>query len=89
MCTSEAGVIFAAQLLKEQSKHDQIPSRLLDRLKRILPLADKVADEVVCKETEILEDVIPRMFEVMQRVAKFSCDYVKHSMWTSSVLSKY
>ena len=54
-----------------------MPSALLDRLQRILPLADKVADEIVCKETEILERIIPRMFEVMQRVAKFSCDYVK------------
>lgn len=40
-------------------------------------LANKVADEIVCKETEILERIIPRMFDVMQRVAKASCDYVK------------
>jgi len=54
-----------------------MPSVLLDRLERILPLADKVVDEIVCKETEILETIVPRMFEVMQWVAKFSCDYVK------------
>ena len=48
---------------------------LLDRLQRILPLADKVADEI---ETEILEKVIPRMYEVMHRVARFACDYVEH-----------
>jgi hypothetical protein len=64
--------------LKEQNKYDQIPQGLLDQLQRILPLADKVADEIICEETEILEKIIPRMFEVMQRVAKFSCDYVKH-----------
>ena len=46
-------------------------------------MADKVADEIVCEETEILEGVIPRMYEVMQRVAKFSCDYVKHGMRSS------
>jgi len=63
--------------LKEQNKYDQIPLVLLDRLRRILPFADKVADEIVCKETEILETIIPQMFEVMQAVAKFSCDYVK------------
>jgi len=63
--------------LKEQNKYDQMPSVLLDRLQHILPLAEKVADEIVCKETEVLETIIPRMFEVMQRVAKFSCDYVK------------
>ena len=54
-----------------------MPSVLLDRLRRILPLADKVADEIVCEETDILEKIIPRMFEVMGRVAKFSCDYVR------------
>ena len=64
--------------MKEQSKYDQIPLGVLDQLQRILPVADKVADEIVCEETEILEKIIPRMFEVMQRVAKFSCDYVKH-----------
>ena len=54
-----------------------MPASLLDRLQRVLPLANNVADEVVCEETEILEKVIPQMFEVMQRVAKFSCDYVR------------
>ena len=50
---------------------------LLDRLQRILPFADKVADEIGSKETEILEKILPRMYEVMHRVARFSCDYVK------------
>jgi hypothetical protein len=63
--------------LQEQNKHDQMPSELLDRLQRILFFADKVADEIVYEETDILEKTIPRMFEVMQKVAKFSCDYVK------------
>jgi hypothetical protein len=54
-----------------------MPSDLLDRLQRILIFADKVADKIVCEETDILEKTIPRMFEVMQQVARFSCDYVK------------
>ena len=54
-----------------------MPQDLLDRLQRMFPLADKVADEIVCEETDILEKTIPRMFEVMQTVAKFACDYVK------------
>ena len=54
-----------------------MPSELLDRLQRILFFADKVADEIVYEETDILEKTIPRMFEVMQKVANFSCDYVK------------
>ena len=55
-----------------------MPSGLLDRLQRILPLANMVADEIVCEETDILEKIIPRMFEVMHRVAKISCNYVRH-----------
>jgi len=55
-----------------------MPSALLDQLRRILPLADKIADEIVCEETEILEDIIPRMFKVMAKVSRFSCDYVRH-----------
>ena len=57
-----------------------MPSALLDRLQRILPLGRKVADDIVCEETEILEKVITRMFEVMHKVAKFSCIYVKGNM---------
>jgi hypothetical protein len=65
------------QLLKEQNKYDQMPSILLDQLQRVLPLADKVADDIVSEETKILEEIIPRMFEVMQKIAKFLCEYVK------------
>jgi hypothetical protein len=54
-----------------------MPSELLDRLQRILFFANKVADEIVYEETEVLEKTIPRMFKVMERVAKCSCDYVK------------
>jgi hypothetical protein len=63
--------------LKEQNQYDQMPLSLLDRLQRILPLADKVADEIDDKKTEILANIIPQMYEVMHRVARFSCDYVK------------
>ena len=54
-----------------------MPLSLLDRLRRILPLADKLADEIDDKQTEILAKIIPDMYEVMHRVARFSCDYVK------------
>ena len=74
---SEAKVTVAVQLLKEQNKYDQIPLSLFDQLRRVLPLGKKVADEIVCKETDILEEVIPRMFKVMQKVAEYSCDYVR------------
>lgn len=54
-----------------------MPSDLLNRLQRILVFADKVADKVVCEETDILEKTIPRMYEVMYQVAELSCNYVK------------
>ena len=60
-----------------------MPSGLCDRVKRILPLAKKVADEIVSDETEILKELIPRMFGVMHRAAKLSCDYVKRRRWSS------
>ena len=63
-----------------------MPSALLDRLQRILPLGRKVADDIVCEETEILENVIQRMFEVMHKVAKFSCNYVKGDVRSCSGL---
>ena len=68
-------------MLKEQNKYDQMPSGLCSRVQRILPLAKQVADEIVSEETEILKELIPRMFEVMHRVAKLSCDYVKRGGW--------
>ena len=62
-----------------QNEYDQIPSVLLDRLKRILHFADKIVeDKIVCEESDLLEGIIPRMYEVMHRVAKVSYDYVTH-----------
>ena len=78
---------MTVQLLKEQNKYDEMPSVLLNRLQRILPLGRKVADDIVCEETEILEKVIQRMFEVMRNVAEFSFDYVKGSRQSSSVFA--
>ena len=60
-----------------------MPKGLCDRLQRIMPLAKKVADETVSDETEILREFIPRMYEVMHKVAKASCEYVRRGMWSS------
>jgi len=54
----------------------------LDRLQSILPLADKVADEIASEETEILGKIMPRMFQVMQKIAKFLCDYVRRGRFS-------
>ena len=73
-----------------QNEYDQIPLGPLDRLKRILPFADivadkLVADKLVCEEMDLLEDIIPRMYEVMHKVANVSCDYVKSGRWSPDV----
>ena len=54
-----------------------MPVGILDRLQRILLFADKVADEIVGEETDVLEKTIPRMFKVMEIVSKYSCGYVR------------
>ena len=59
-----------------------MPSSLLDHLRRILPLAEQVADEIVCEETEILRKIMQQMFEVMQKIAKFLCEYVKRGRFS-------
>ena len=41
-------------------------------------MAEKVANEIVSEETEIFKGLAPRVFVVMDRVARLSCDYVKH-----------
>jgi len=67
--------------LKEQNKYDQMPSGLFDQVQRILPLAKQVADDIVSEKAEILQELIPRMFEVMHRAVKLSCNYVKRGGW--------
>lgn len=57
---------------------------LSKQLERILDLADKE----VYEETEKLGKLIRRMFEVMDRVARSSCDYVEHGRQIYSGLRK-
>jgi len=70
------------QLLKEQIKFDEMPSSLLDHLQRILPLVEMVADDNVCEETEILGTIMSQMFEVMQKIAKFLCEYIQRGSFS-------
>ena len=76
---SEGEIILDVQLLREQNRYDQIPLSLFEQLQHVLPLADSVAHEIVCEETEILDEIIPRISKVMQRVAEYSCDYVRRA----------
>ena len=73
--------------MKVQNEYDQIPLCLMDWLKRILPFADIVADTIVadklvCEEMDLLEEIIPRMYEMVHKVAKLSCDYVRHGRFS-------
>jgi len=68
--------------MKEQTKYDQMLLSLLDRLQRVLPLADKVADQMVSEETDLLVKIMPQMFEVMQKISKFLCKYVKRGRFS-------
>jgi len=45
--------------LKEQNKYDRMPLGLCDQVQHILPVARKVADEIVTDKTEILKELIP------------------------------
>jgi hypothetical protein len=61
--------------LEEQNEYDQI---LPDLVQYILGFEDMVADEFICKEIKLLEEIIPRMFKVMYMVAQLSSDYIKY-----------
>jgi hypothetical protein len=50
--------------------------------------ANRIADEIICKETKVLEEIIPRMFEVMYRVAQILSDYIKRGGQSSSGCGK-
>ena len=63
--------------MKEQKKYDELLVGFFDRLQRILPFADTVVEEIVCEDTGVLEGIILQLFDVMQRVANFSCGYIK------------
>ena len=41
--------------MKEQRTYDQMPSSLFDSLRRVLPVADKIKEEIVSEETDILK----------------------------------
>jgi len=76
--------------LKIQNEYDQVPSDLLDRLNRILRFADKIVpDKIVCDETDLLEEIIPRMYEVMHKVARVSYDYITHGRSSAVDFGKY
>ena len=57
-----------------------MPSIISNQLQLILVFMEKVANDIVSEETEILKKTTLEMFEVMQKVANFSCDYVKHGV---------
>jgi hypothetical protein len=65
-----------------------MPLGLLDRLNRMLTFGDTVMEEIVCEETDLLEEIIPRLFEVIRKTAEVSCDYVNPGRWSSDGFDK-
>ena len=66
--------------MKEQNKYDQMPSIILNRMQRIFPLADNVADEI--EETDLLYTMMPRVFQAMQKIAKFLSEYLQRGSFS-------
>ena len=73
---------MTGQRMKEQNKYDQMPSIILNRMQRIFPLADKVADEIVGEETDLLYTIMPRVFQAMQKIAKFLSEYLQRGSFS-------
>ena len=63
--------------MKEQNKYDQMMFGFFDQLRQIEPFANRVAAEIVCEDTDLMEEIIQRLFKVMKKVAIFCCGYVK------------
>ena len=68
---------MTVQLLKEQNKYDQSPLGLFDQLECVLSLMHETPGVILLEEPDFFKELIPQMFKVMQRVAKYSCDYVR------------
>ena len=75
--------------MKEQRTYDQMPSSLFDSLRRVLPVADKIKEEIVSEETDILNITMPRMFDEMQKTVNVLCDYVKRGRFSRRSLSGF
>ncbi|PVF92449.1 WD40 repeat-like protein [Serendipita vermifera] len=88
---SVASVLFEAsvpiKLLKKQQQYDEIVSDLTDEIGRVLPLADKVLDDVVREDTEQLSKVIKRMHSLTVNTAEFLCVYVQQSSYVRAAKS--
>jgi len=57
---------------------------MADCVGRILPFSTLILDEIVCKETELLERVVRRMCSLITDAATFICDYAKQSPTSAS-----
>ena len=65
----------------EQNKYRRMPSGLIDRLQRISSFKNKGASRIICEDIKLLE-MLPRMFEVMETLAKYSCSCVRDGRWS-------
>ncbi|PVF92507.1 WD40 repeat-like protein [Serendipita vermifera] len=76
-----------ASLLKKQQQYDEMVSDLSDEIGRVLPLADKVLDDVVREDTKQLSKIIRRMYSLTVDTAEFLCVYVQQSTYVRAAKS--
>lgn len=61
-------------------------SDLVDKIGRVLPFITQAQQQVLSDDTELLEETIRRMFEIVLDTAEFTCSYVHHSPLSTSLI---
>jgi hypothetical protein len=54
-------------------------SELTDQIEHLLPFAKQAMEEIVYDDTELLEGVIRKLYNLVMDMAEFICGYVKKS----------
>lgn len=66
-------------VLKEQNRYDAMVSELAMRTGRILPFADRLLEDAVCEETELVALAIGKLCDLIVETAGFACKHIKDS----------
>ncbi|KIM29666.1 hypothetical protein M408DRAFT_105644 [Serendipita vermifera MAFF 305830] len=64
-------------VLNDQSKYDEIVSDLVIDTGRILPFSNRILEDALCDEVEILDPVIKDLCNLAVETATFLCEYVR------------
>ncbi|KIM25617.1 hypothetical protein M408DRAFT_26159 [Serendipita vermifera MAFF 305830] len=74
-------------MLQEQSKHDALVLTLATSTGKILAYADRILEDAICDEVELLEPVIKKLCSIIVETAAFICEYVKKSATNNALRS--